>query len=113
LCSLGTLTVNTRNENTHAFNAIGLVLPAVIISHGKNGFGAYTPGGVTLAAPAGADEIANANPAATTFFSRIPTPSRSPCSDAAGPSFCEFDDIVVMISSNTLIARMVAAGRLP
>ena len=115
LCSLGTLTVNTRNESTHAFNAIGLMLPAVIISHGKNGFGAYTPGGVTLAAPAGTDEIANANhaSAATTFFSRIPTPSRSPCSDAAGPSFCEFDDIVVMISSNTLIARMVAAGRLP
>ena len=115
LCSLGTLTVNTRNETTHAATAVGLVLPAVIISHGKNGSGAFTTAGTTLAAPVGADEIANANHAAgaTTFFSRIPTPSRSPCSDAAGPSFCEFDDIVVMITSNVLIARMVAAGRLP
>ena len=115
LCSQGSFTVNTRNESTHAATAIGLALPAVIISHGKNGAGAYTPGGVTLAAPAGADEIANAthSSAATTFFSRIPTPSRSPCSDAAGPSFCEFDDIVVMIPSNTLITRMVAAGKLP
>ena len=115
LCSQGIITVYTRNESTHSATALGSALPAVIISHGKNGFGAYTPGGVTLAAPAGTDEIANANRAstATTFFSRIPTPSRSPCSDAAGPSFCEFDDIVVMITSNVLIARMVAAGRLP
>jgi len=115
LCSQGSFTVNTRNESSHAANAIGLVLPAVIISHGKNGFGAYTPGGFTLAAPPGADEIANAThtAAATTFFSRTTTQSASPCSDAAGPAFCEFDDIVVMITSNTLIARMVAAGKLP
>ena len=113
LCSLGTLTVNTRNEITHAATAVGLVLPAVIISHGKNGFGAFTPGGATFTAPVGADEIANATGAATTFFSRTQTPRASPCNDAAGPSFCEFDDIVVMITSNLLIARMVAAGRLP
>jgi hypothetical protein len=115
LCSLGSFTVNTRNESTHAANAAGLALPAVIISHGKNGFGAFTPGGLTLSAPVGADEIANAThtAAATTFFSRTPTQSASPCSDAAGPAFCEFDDIVVMITSNVLIARMVAAGKLP
>ena len=114
LCSLGTLTVNTRNEITHAATAVGLVLPAVIISHGKNGFGAFTPaGGATLAAPVGTDEIANATAATTTFFSRTRTPAASTCSDAAGPAFCEFDDVVVMITSNLLIARMVAAGRLP
>ena len=115
LCSMGNLTVNTRNESTHVATAVGSALPAVIISHGKNGFGAYTPAGVTLAAPVGADEIANANhaAAAATFFSRNPTQAASPCSDAAGPAFCEFDDIVVMITSNTLIARMVAAGKLP
>jgi prepilin-type N-terminal cleavage/methylation domain-containing protein len=115
LCSQGVITVNTRNESTHAATAVGSQLPAVIISHGKNGFGAYTPGGVTLSAPTGADEINNANhaSAATTFFSRTRTPSASPCDDGAGPAFCEFDDIVVMITSNTLIARLVAAGRLP
>jgi prepilin-type N-terminal cleavage/methylation domain-containing protein len=115
LCSLGSFTVNTRSESTHVATAVGSVLPAVFISHGKNGFGAYTPAGVKIVAPVGADEIANANnaSAATTFVSRIPTPSASPCSDAAGPAFCEFDDIVVMISSNTLMTRMIAAGKLP
>jgi hypothetical protein len=32
---------------------------------------------------------------------------------ASGAPLCEFDDIVVTISSSTLVARMVAAGRLP
>jgi len=119
LCSMGSFTVNTRSEGNHTTpTPLGLQLPAVIISHGKNGFGAYTPAGATLAAPTGADEIANANhaSAATTFVSRVSTPNPSPlsCDDnSAASAFCEFDDIVVMIASNTLIARMVAAGRLP
>jgi prepilin-type N-terminal cleavage/methylation domain-containing protein len=118
LCSLGSFQVNTRKEDTHAPVAIGLVLPAVIISHGKNGKGAYTPAGSTLAAPTGTDEIANAThtgaPAGvTTFYSRNATPANSPCSDAGSGGFCEFDDIVVMISSNVLVSRMVAAGKLP
>jgi prepilin-type N-terminal cleavage/methylation domain-containing protein len=118
LCSLGNLAVNTRNENNHVATAIGLALPAVIISHGKNGKGAYTPAGSTLAAPTGADELANAThtigPAGvTTFYSRTPTTSTSPCSDAGPGAFCEFDDIVVMISSNVLMSRMIAAGKLP
>ncbi len=115
LCSLGTLTVNTRKESDHSVTAVGLVLPGVIISHGKNGFGAYIPGGgPRLAVPAGTDEAANATDAGTIFFSRTPTPSASGCSDpTSGSPFCEFDDIVVMISSNTLITRMVAAGKLP
>jgi prepilin-type N-terminal cleavage/methylation domain-containing protein len=116
LCSLGTLTVNARNDSTHAATAIGSALPAVIISHGKNGYGAYTPAGITLAAPAaGTDEAANAaHPSGTsTFYSRTPTPAASGCSDTAAGSFCEFDDIVVMISTPTLAARMVSAGKLP
>ena len=78
LCSLGTLTVNTR-DGTHAATAIGSVLPAVIISHGKNGYGAYIPGlhpvpnCTTMTPPAaGSDEAANATHAntATVFYSR-------------------------------------------
>jgi prepilin-type N-terminal cleavage/methylation domain-containing protein len=114
LCSLGTLTVNTRKESDHTATAVGLVLPAVIISHGKNGFGAFTvSGGARLAVPAGTDEAANATNAGTVFFSRVQTPRASTCDDNLGPAFCEFDDVVVMITSNLLIARMVAAGRLP
>jgi hypothetical protein len=116
LCTVGNLTVNTRNDGTHVATAIGSVLPAVIISHGRNGYGAYTSSGTTLAAPAaGTDETANATHTngATTFYSRTPTPSASGCSDTAAGSFCEFDDIVAMISTPTLVARMVSAGKLP
>jgi prepilin-type N-terminal cleavage/methylation domain-containing protein len=118
LCSQGNLTVNTRNETSHALSAVGSWLPAVIISHGKNGSGAYTPAGgatlVAMPANAGADEAANAaHPTGTTFVSRTQTPSQfGACNDATG-TFCEFDDLVVMISTNVLIARMVAAGKLP
>ena len=123
LCSLGTLTVNTRDD-THALTAIGSVIPAVIISHGKNGYGALTPAGctpspscATIAPPAaGTDEAANATHAntATVFYGRAPTSSASGCNDTtSGVPFCEFDDIVFMISTPTLVARMVSAGRLP
>jgi prepilin-type N-terminal cleavage/methylation domain-containing protein len=124
LCSLGNITVNTHSDTDHAtVTSLGSALPAVIISHGKNGYGAVTSGGClpspscsTIAFPAaGTDEAANATrtSAASTFYSRTPTPSASGCNDAAGSLFCEFDDIVVMITSNVLIARMVSAGRLP
>lgn len=71
-------------------------VPAVIFSTGKNG--GY--GGT------GADEAANLDGTNAngnrTFVSHTPTPSPN-----------EFDDIVVWISLNTLINRMVAAGKLP
>jgi len=120
LCSMGSLTVNTRSEQSpHVANPIGLSLAAVIVSHGKNGGGAFTPTGgtqlVLLPANAGADETANAAHAGatTTFVSRVQTPSQfGGCNDATG-TFCEFDDLVVMISSNVLMVRMIAAGKLP
>jgi len=116
-CTPGTFTVNTRDPGTHTAVPVGQFLPAVIVSHGKNGFGAYRPaGGAPVAVPTGADELANANHSnlATTFVSRTPTQSAAGCNDnpPAG-AFCEFDDIVVMVSSSILTARMVAAGRLP
>lgn len=116
LCSLGNLTVNTRNNSSHATVAVGAVLPVVIVSHGKNGYGAYNTAGTLQPVPAaGTDEAANAThtAAATTFYSRTPTPAATACSDAAGPSFCEFDDLVAMIPAPILVARAVAAGRLP
>jgi len=117
LCTLGNLTVNTRNESTHTATPIGSSLSAVIISHGKNGYGAFQTSGLLVSGlTAGSDEAFNANHAAgsTTFFSRSPTRSASGCSDSTGGSpFCEFDDLVAMITPNVLIARMVAAGRLP
>jgi prepilin-type N-terminal cleavage/methylation domain-containing protein len=120
LCSLGVITLSTRNEASHTtVTPLGSGLPLVFISHGKNGRGAFLASGTVVAAPNGSDEIANSTgnrpPGATpTFYSRPPTqaPSSS-CNDAAAGTFCEFDDIVVTIPSSTLIARMVAAGKLP
>ena len=129
LCSLGDIAVWTRGAATTTAVPLGAALPAVIISHGKNGFGAWQTNGTRLnPIPAGNDEAANINGNTTAtpsggyaswaFYSRTHAPAATGCADPA-PGFanaappCEFDDIVVMISSSALIARMVAAGRLP
>ena len=74
-------------------------VPAVVVSHGKNGYGAYTPnGGPPLGPSPDDDETENSN-GTLTFVSKSPTPT--------------FDDIVVWISPNILLNRMVTAGKLP
>jgi prepilin-type N-terminal cleavage/methylation domain-containing protein len=130
LCTLGDIAVWTRGAATTTAAPLGTALPAVIISHGKNGFGAWQTNGIRISPiPAGNDEAANVNGGAPSaippgsytswaFYNRTRAPAAAGCVDpipgatnAAPP--CEFDDIVLMISSNALIARMVAAGRLP
>ena len=78
---------------------------AIILSHGKNGFGAISARtGSSNPLPTSTDEQENTN-GNTTFASR-------PLS-AAGSIAGEFDDIVVWLSRYTLFNRMVAAGKLP
>jgi len=130
LCTLGDIAVFTRAGAVTTAAALGTALPAVMISHGKNGFGAWQTNGTRLnPIPAGNDEAANSNGNTTAipsggyaswaFYSRTRTPAVAGCVDPAPGSplstapACEFDDIVVMISSSALITRMVAAGRLP
>jgi len=129
LCSLGDIAIFTRGGSTTTAVPLGTALPAVIISHGKNGSGAWQSNGTRLTPiPSGNDEAANVNGntqltptggyLSWVFYSRPPTPAASGCVDPTPPAtssapLCEFDDIVVVISSSTLIARMVAAGRLP
>jgi len=76
---------------------IANAVAAVVVSHGKNGLGAFRTDGIQVAGAA-ADELENAD-ADATFIARIP--------DLA------FDDLVVWISPNVLKSRMVAANRLP
>jgi hypothetical protein len=127
MCSLGDMALLTRTVSQSS--AMGLALPVIFISHGKNGFGAWQPSGTQIVLPpAGTDEAANANGGVQVpalgfsqmgFYSRSPTPAASGCADPTPPGtasaapLCEFDDLVVTISSSALIARMVAAGRLP
>ena len=117
LCAQGTITVTTRTAVLVGGLKVGTSvsnLPVVIISHGKNGYGAYTSGGTQYtASTVGVDEPANANAAATTFYSREQSPQTSTCSDTAAGNFCEFDDLVAYIPANLLVTKMVSAGKLP
>jgi prepilin-type N-terminal cleavage/methylation domain-containing protein len=72
-------------------------LAAVVVSHGKNGLGAFLPDGTQIPGASG-NELENANDTVT-FVSQIPGPS--------------FDDLVVWVSPNILKSRLVAANRLP
>jgi prepilin-type N-terminal cleavage/methylation domain-containing protein len=73
-------------------------IPAVIVSHGPNGYGAYTQQGTPVSTSADADEADNSN-TGVNFVSH----------DLSST----FDDLVVWISPNILFNRMVEAGKLP
>ena len=74
---------------------------AVILSHGKNGFGARTVrGAALLPAPTGADELSNAAAVSTTFITRTPTEV------AAAPGGA-YDDLVVYLTPKDLLQPLL------
>lgn len=102
------ITVYTRDPlGNLAYAAPAQDVPAVVVSHGKNGYGAYSELGVPAAntAAGGDDERANAQ-SDVNFMARPPSDNR------ALPGG-EFDDQVVWVSPNILFNRMVAAQVLP
>jgi hypothetical protein len=95
LSSNGTLTVKTAvNGGTNVATSI----PAIFVSHGSNGSGAYTSAGIQLTPSVAPDEAGNSD-TDTIFVSHDFTPT--------------FDDLVMWISPNILFNRMVMAGKLP
>ncbi len=97
LCSVGNL--NVLSAASGGVTIAGNV-PVVIISHGKDGAGAYTPQGIQLPRGNDNDELENSDGSAdNNYVSHTLTPT--------------FDDLVVWISPNILFNRMVAAGKLP
>lgn len=94
LAESGNITVTTGGA---APVNIGTTIAAMVVSHGKNGLGAFQTDGVQLAGAA-SDELENSD-ADGTFVSRTHDPA--------------FDDVVGWVSSNVLKSRMVAANRLP
>lgn len=91
VCSSASATaIDCSVANTTLTSSPGV--PAVIFSTGKNG--AY--GGT------GTDETENISKIDKIFVNHTPTPSPN-----------EFDDLVIWISPNILINRMVSAGKLP
>jgi len=115
LCASGDMQVESRTTGKVIHYLTNATVPAVFISHGKNGYGAYGPQGTVVhSVTNGTNEYTNANPA-TTFISREKTDASSPCNDTPGSSgpMCEFDDLVAWIPLTTLMNRMVVSGKLP
>jgi len=114
LCASGDMKVQSRTTAKAAYDLTNVALPAVFISHGKNGRGAWRTNGVQISpGPAGTDESTNSTPS-TSFISREITPESSSCSDTAGATpMCEFDDLVAFVPLTTLMNRMVVSGKLP
>lgn len=95
--NLNVLSISTGNCLTNT-GCVGSNIPAVIVSHGVNGAGAYTPLGNQLTVSTNPDEAFNSNGLGN-FVSHDFTPT--------------YDDLVVWLSPNALFNRMVAAGKLP
>lgn len=94
LSSTGNLSVLAAASGVDVASGV----PAVIISHGNNGYGGYTQTGIQIpTTDAGDDELENTTD--TPFVSHDQRP--------------DFDDLVVWLSPNTLFNRMVQAGKLP
>ena len=96
--NLNLITIQTSASGT----VIASKIPAIIISHGKNGNGAWLPkGGSPNSVPGGnLDEVANTDHGANVVY-------------VSHPQTSNFDDLVDWISPNILFNRMVAAGKLP
>jgi len=102
------ITVQTRDAAGALINlTTGGDIPAVVFSHGKNGYGGFDENGNAQAPPpaGNVDENTNLALAGPTYVSRVP--------QSATGGGGEFDDIVVWLSPNILFNRMVAAGKLP
>ena len=90
-------TVGNANILDGSGKTIAADLPAIIVCHGRNGAGAYTPLGLRQAGASG-EEAENAD-ADLSFIKHTPGPL--------------FDDQVIWINPAILKARLVAAGKLP
>jgi prepilin-type N-terminal cleavage/methylation domain-containing protein len=118
----GDIAVRTRGDNpaTGAVESkfvsnLATAVPAVILSFGKNGYGAVSSTGGAIPGPpvSNVDEATNANMGAIKMW-HTRTIGQVGCSDTAeGQPFCEFDDLVTWLPTTVLFSRMVAAGKLP
>jgi hypothetical protein len=103
------ITIGTRDVRGNLVAATYINdIPAVIVSHGKNGYGGVSDLGVRVqeSSTTNVDERTNAAQAGIAFVARTGT------DNSAAPGG-EFDDLVLWVSPNVLLNRMVSAGTLP
>lgn len=94
LCSKGLGLVRDSSSTNWSPLTTANEVPAIVVSHGNNGLGAYNATGISLAGVSG-DELSNVD------------------GDAIFVSNSKIDDLLVWISRPVLMNRMIAAGRLP
>lgn len=125
LCARGDIVIETRGDNAASgeveakfrFGAAAAEnVAAVLVSHGRNGYGALGADGVPRAPVPNSnrDEDENAD-GDENFISRGYTREQDGCSDDTDESspLCEFDDMVQPIARSLLVSRLVSAGQLP
>jgi len=82
---------------------------AALISHGKNGYGAFnTKGGKNDSSAAGTDEKQNINPISGSLANTV-VKRDSTDSTAGGGAF---DDLVMILGANDLTGPLIASGKL-
>jgi prepilin-type N-terminal cleavage/methylation domain-containing protein len=101
LCSIGDQEVLSSIGGSKLASNV----PALVVSHGRNGAGAYTPLGTQINVGSDASEQENQLVNAGVSMSNATFISKER-SDT-------FDDLVTWLSPNILYNRMIAAGRLP
>jgi prepilin-type N-terminal cleavage/methylation domain-containing protein len=122
LCTRGNLGLRGRGDNPATagvqegkFDFVAASeIPAVLVSHGRNGFGATGVDGSARDDPNGGDEIENADDD-DVFYTRAYTQGGAGCSDSPDENspLCEFDDLVLWVAPTVLNDRLVSGGRLP
>jgi len=101
--NIGELTVNDRDATGTVFSTATNVV-AVVVSHGPNGFGAYTIAGKRNTLPGGADELENTNGGTdTVFFRRLATTDDAATGGA-------FDDRVMFLTADDLFGPLFKDG---
>lgn len=103
------ITIQTRNSVGALVNLSNASdIPVAVISHGKNGYGATSADGILIADTSvnNDDEKMNNSGAGTTLISRDFGSDNT-------TSFGEYDDLIVWISPNTYLSKMVTVGNLP
>lgn len=103
------ITILSRDQNGNQQNLSKVDdIPVVIMSMGKNGVWGYSDDGARVAdvSVTNIDEDTNGNGDGKLFFSRVYTENTAITNG-------EFDDVVMWISTNVYLNRMISAGQLP
>ena len=122
LCDDGSLSVRSRGDDpstpdlaeTKVLTNFATRVPAVVVSHGRNGAGAPRPG-VAVPGPIGrADELENVDGDGVFVLRDRSGALTGACSDDDEAAlFCEYDDVVIWLSARIVLHELVNAGRLP